>query len=518
MEAIKQQISELQTAWAEAYTAMRANPTAWQPHLPGFFAEQIDEVVSTISLWLGKVDPPDGFKPAFHLAQGLVTTSLPQLLTTVKSLQKGEYNYLPSFVNGLNQILSALHSMVVYSSKYDAKHIAADLAAQLAESLSLLGTAQGELKKKADLLNASSVLAKDTEKRATAINDLQEKAAKLLEDTTKSFEKIGSDTKFQTTKILGDANADVIKLTAALEATATRTSADMQAKVTQLNAETEKKAATLFDSLTTKVTQVNTETEKKAATLIDSLTTKTTQTVEEIESFHTTAKKTSDDISADAKTCAGLKVQIEALLQKNAGLNTALGEQSQKLEQIQQKSLEQQKLITELVPEAASTGLAAGFEARAKSLQSIKFIWMAIFIVSICGLLGISIWLSFLTSNKEGSELWKTVLERLPFAAPLVWLGWFSAIQYGNTIRVQEDYAFKAATSKAFAGYKDHMEYMANVKLDEANNAMKLLAARTIEILAHEPLRIYQKTDKDASPASSILSLLGKNKPNEKDE
>lgn len=253
MEAIKQQISELQNAWAEAYTAMRANPTAWQPHLPGFFAEQIDEVVSTISLWLGKVDPPDGFKPAFHLAQGLVATSLPQLLTTVKSLQKGEYNYLPSFVNGLNQILSALHSMVVYSSKYDAKHIAADLAAQLAESLSLLGTAQGELKKKADLLNASSDLAKDTEKRATAINDLQQKAAKLLEDTTKSFEKIGSDTKLQTTKILGDANADVIKLTAALEATATKTSADMQAKVTQLNAETEKRAATLVDGLTTKV-------------------------------------------------------------------------------------------------------------------------------------------------------------------------------------------------------------------------------------------------------------------------
>jgi hypothetical protein len=131
MEAIKQQVNEIQAAWSEVYKAMRATPAAWQPHLPGFFAEQIDEVVSTISQWLGKVAPPDGFKPAYHLAEGLVTTSLPQLLTTVKSLQKGEYNYLPSFINGLNQILSALHSMVVYSSKYDAKHIAADLAAQL---------------------------------------------------------------------------------------------------------------------------------------------------------------------------------------------------------------------------------------------------------------------------------------------------------------------------------------------------------------------------------------------------
>jgi len=56
MEAIKQQVNEIQTAWSEVYTAMRATPTAWQPHLPGFFAEQIDEVVSTISVWLGKVE------------------------------------------------------------------------------------------------------------------------------------------------------------------------------------------------------------------------------------------------------------------------------------------------------------------------------------------------------------------------------------------------------------------------------------------------------------------------------
>jgi hypothetical protein len=35
MEAIKQQVSELKAIWAETYPAMRTNPTAWQPHLPG---------------------------------------------------------------------------------------------------------------------------------------------------------------------------------------------------------------------------------------------------------------------------------------------------------------------------------------------------------------------------------------------------------------------------------------------------------------------------------------------------
>jgi hypothetical protein len=61
------------------------------------------------------------------------------------------------------------------------------------------------------------------------------------------------------------------------------------------------------------------------------------------------------------------------------------------------------------------------------------------------------------------------------------------------------------------------MEYMANVQLDEGNNAMKLLAARTIEILAHEPLRIYNKPHKDVSPANFLLSVFGPKEKREKE-
>ncbi len=495
MEAIKQQVNEIQTAWSEVYTAMRATPTAWQPHLPGFFAEQIDEVVSTISVWLGKVEAPDGFKPSFHLAKGLIATSLPQLLATVKSLQKGEYKYLPTFVNGLNQILSALHSMVVYSSKYDAKHIAADLAAQLSEALSLLGTAQAELKKKADLLNASSVIAKDTETRAATIKDLKQKAAKLVEDTTKTFEKISSETGVQSTKILADANASAIQLMTDLKIATTKTTADIDVKITRLN----------------------TETENKATALIADLETQTAKTVENIGELHTSAEETAGKISADATKCAELKIQIEDLLTRNIGLNTTLDTQSKTLTKLQETSTAQEKIITGLLPKGASAGLAAAFEKRASQLEWTKWVWMGIFIASVGGLIWMTGLIASQISGNPAADLWTNLLRRLPFAAPLIWLGWFSAIQYGNTIRVQEDYAFKAATSKAFAGYKDHMEYMANVQLDEANSAMKLLAARTIEILAHEPLRIYQKPHKDVSPANFLLSIFGGKKSDEKD-
>jgi hypothetical protein len=104
--------------------------------------------------------------------------------------------------------------------------------------------------------------------------------------------------------------------------------------------------------------------------------------------------------------------------------------------------------------------------------------------------------------------LWILLLQRLPLAAPMIWLGWFSAVQYGNTLRVQEDYAFKEATSKAFAGYRDHMEYLAKVNLEEGNSAMTRMAQRTIDILALEPLRIFQGIDKDATPSHSLLDTL----------
>ena len=47
----------------------------------------------------------------------------------------------------------------------------------------------------------------------------------------------------------------------------------------------------------------------------------------------------------------------------------------------------------------------------------------------------------------------------------------------------------------------------------EGNTAMTLLAARTIDVLSHEPMRVFGKAYTDASPASSVVELLAA-KPN----
>src|SRR6478609_7987036 len=96
------------------------------------------------------------------------------------------------------------------------------------------------------------------------------------------------------------------------------------------------------------------------------------------------------------------------------------------------------------------------------------------------------------------------------------WLGWFSAVQYGNTIRVQEDYAFKEATSNAFAGYRDHMEHLSKIDAGEGAKALELLSVSTIEVLVREPLRIYSKPDRDVSPAQAVLEFLKERSKGEK--
>ena len=118
--------------------------------------------------------------------------------------------------------------------------------------------------------------------------------------------------------------------------------------------------------------------------------------------------------------------------------------------------------------------------------------------------------------------MWIYLVHRLPLAAPMIWLGWFCSMQFGNVIRLMEDYAFKEATSIAFAGYRDHMEHLSGVSDGEAHTAMERLALVTISVLGNEPLRLLQKQHQDASPMDRLLSsfaaLKGNKESNESEK
>ncbi len=211
------------------------------------------------------------------------------------------------------------------------------------------------------------------------------------------------------------------------------------------------------------------------------------------------------------------KEKHDVLLANSNKLYDELMEMSDELSRLQDKCKDQEKIIDSILPRGASAGLAAAFSQRGKQLDTAKWAWLFAFVGSLIGLSAFA-WHLVGMEVPVGTTFWDQLLSRLPLAAPMVWLGWFSAIQYGNIIRVQEDYAFKEATSKAYQGYKDHMEHLGNVNLDEGKTALALLSEATINVLSREPLRIYGKTEQDASPTHSVMRFLGRSHQKSVDE
>lgn len=237
---------------------------------------------------------------------------------------------------------------------------------------------------------------------------------------------------------------------------------------------------------------------EKNSEIIEKTKTITEESLEVIQTNQSEIDRILLEIKNKDKEISDLKKLLQDEISKNSELNETLESQTEAVDKIKEKCEELQNTIEQLLPKGASAGLAHSFGHRVLMLNRSKVIWMGIFLISIISLVGVGFWI-FNSQPDTPIELWQRVLERLPLTAPLIWLGWFSAIQYGHIIRLQEDYAFKEATSKAFAGYKDHMEHLSSVSDESSKTALDLLSKKTIDILARSPLRIYSKSEDDIS-------------------
>lgn len=238
---------------------------------------------------------------------------------------------------------------------------------------------------------------------------------------------------------------------------------------------------------------------------------------EQIEEILISSKNHADDIQSVFESSSEYQEKYIELISNANKLNTHLNEISDKINELQNTAIQQNEIINSILPKAASAGLSVAFSNRGRQTESTKLLWLGSFICSLV-LLFIFAWHLSNIQLPSSTDYWHQLLIRMPLAAPLIWLGWFSAVQYGNIIRIQEDYAFKEATSIAFQGYRDHMDHLRKVDSDEATTALNILALKTIEILAKEPLRIYCSNHQDATPASSLARFFCKDEKNNTDE
>ncbi|MBV4476550.1 hypothetical protein KVQ74_20445 [Pseudomonas sp. COW3] len=153
---------------------------------------------------------------------------------------------------------------------------------------------------------------------------------------------------------------------------------------------------------------------------------------------------------------------------------------------------------------ATSVGLAAAFAERSKSLSNSMWFWVAGLVTALVvgGAFGSSQLksLSSLLSQSDAPVALiglNIMLSVLSVGAP-VWFAWLATKQIGQRFRISEDYAFKAAVSRAYEGYRREA-----VRIDSELEGQLLRSA--LQRLDEQPLRLVEPTSY-GSPWHELLA------------
>lgn len=157
-----------------------------------------------------------------------------------------------------------------------------------------------------------------------------------------------------------------------------------------------------------------------------------TDTTTKIAESKSLIKQNEEAIAAIRNRADSVQGQIDEQVKKNA----AIAEEAE-------KTLEKSNQV----------GMAASFVDRKRQLTVTQVIWSVIFFLSVLGVSATGLYL-FKGAEAESSFNLVKVIIRVCAITPLVWIGWFSARQYGFCTRLKEEYAFKYAVSMAYEGYK----------------------------------------------------------------
>lgn len=167
---------------------------------------------------------------------------------------------------------------------------------------------------------------------------------------------------------------------------------------------------------------------------------------------------------------------------------------------------ELQKTIESLLPGAASAGLASAFNSRRSHFKWPQLWWQGVFLASVLGLLVIA-GLEFSLFTRPDTPLtWDrlglSLMHRLPFAVPLIWLAFHAAHKAALAQRVEEDYAFKETVSRSFEGFRREMAEL--VGKAEPESALARLCDGVLTIITNPPGRIYDKHQLNHSPLNAL--------------
>lgn len=190
-----------------------------------------------------------------------------------------------------------------------------------------------------------------------------------------------------------------------------------------------------------------------------------------------------------------------------------INENMEKISKLHSEYEDLREKIEALLPGATGAGLAKSFYDRKTTLEKrIKYASL-VFYVAIALLFGLGFFVfkeSIVASSP--SEMLSIFLQKSPYFLGVLLLIEFSRRQYNSAQKLEEDYAFKEATSKSFDGYQ---KAMAKQKIGEktlaetlGQNVLQILSDRPGRLITDENVYAYEKSEYDQDKTGEIYKLI----------
>lgn len=229
--------------------------------------------------------------------------------------------------------------------------------------------------------------------------------------------------------------------------------------------------------------------------------------VERIENAYNSA----DQLPTDLKSLKEARARINEILTETESERVKAKEARDEIDGLKDKVRKHESEASAVLERcettyaaATSVGLAAAFSERSRSLGLSVWVWTALLIASlaIAGLLGF--WriqeLAATISDSAASDartFLQFFLSILSVGAP-IWFSWLATRQIGQRFRIAEDYAFKAAVSRAYEGYRREAARI------DSDMEVQLLGS-ALSRMDEQPLRLVEN-DSPSSPFSDLAS------------
>lgn len=172
--------------------------------------------------------------------------------------------------------------------------------------------------------------------------------------------------------------------------------------------------------------------------------------------------------------------------------------------------------IESLLPGATSAGLATAYENLKVSFKApidrfTKFFYWSLICLGLGALVMAVERISFapafaidFVDIPEWDVIFKALIYKAPFIAPVVWLALFSATRRSQYERLQQEYAHKEALARSYESYK---KQLLDLKGD-SEELQKALLSKAIDSIAYNASETLDGKHEEKLPAQKILELF----------